>query len=131
MTPPKPPKRTRRRGGLLRKLSKSFSDPREVGGSIDAETRLIAPKDAMLLRAVAVAEMGMERDGKGEVVIAIELRGNINTTGEEVNPLILCSPDGLALWMAQATALVRGSRVAAEFDHCLAARMEEAMGSSE
>ena len=131
MTAPKPPKRGRRKGGLLGKLSKGFSSPGEVGGSIDTETRLIDPKDAMILKEVAVAEMGMEREGKGEVAIAVELRGAINTTGQQVNPLILCSPDALALWMAQVTAVVQGSRAAPEFDHCLAARMEEAMGDPE
>lgn len=120
--------RGRRRGGLLGTLSKSFTDPGKIGGSIDSETWTIAPKDAMNLRSVAVAEVGMEREGKGETVIALELRGNINTTNEEVNPLILCSPDGAALLVSQIIGLVRRGRTGPEFDQLLAIRMEEAVG---
>jgi hypothetical protein len=122
-----PPKR-RRKGGLLGKLSGSHSSAAEVGGSIDTQTRQIDPKDAMLLAAVAVAEFGMERDGKGEIVLAVELRGKINTTGREVNPLVLCSPDGAALLVAQIIGLVRSSRMGPEFDALLAERMKEAIG---
>lgn len=123
-------RRRRRKGGLLGRLSRSFSNPAEIGGSIDPATRLIDPKDAMNLRNVAVAEVGMERGEKGgELVVAIEVRGNINTTGKEVNPLILASPDGAALLVAQIIGLARSSRVGPEFDHALAARMEEAIGA--
>lgn len=122
-----PPKR-RRRGGLLGKLSGSHSPAAEVGGSIDTQTREIDPAGAMLLAMVAVAEFGMERDGKGEVVLGIELRGKINTTGKDVNPLILCSPDAAALLVAQIIGVVRASRVGPEFDRLLAERMKEAIG---
>ena len=124
---PKPP-RGRRSGGLLGKLSERFSDAGEVGGSIDEGTRLIDRSGALLLAAVAVAEIGMERDGKGELGLAIELRGKLAGTGAEANPLVLASPDGAALLVAQIIGLIRGSRMGPEFDQCLAIRMEEAVG---
>jgi hypothetical protein len=126
MSAPQPRKR-KRSGGLLGKISGQFTNAGKIGGSIDPSTRLIDPKDAMLLGNVSVAEMGMERDGGGELVIAIELRGKINTTGKEVNPLVLASPDGAALLVAQIIGLVRNGRTGPEFDHALAARMEEAI----
>jgi len=118
----------KRRGGLLGALSKRFSDPRQVGGSIDDATRIIDPKDAMILKEVAVAEVGMEREGEGgELVIAIEVRGTINTTGEQANPLILTSPDGAALLISQIIALAQSGRTGPELDHALVERMKEAI----
>lgn len=118
----------RRSGGLLGKLSERFTDPKKVGGSIDPQTRTIDPKLAVLLREVAVAEVGMERKDGGELVFAIELKGVVNTVGEDANVLILASPDAAALLVAQITALARGGRIGPEFDHCLVGRMEEAIG---
>lgn len=123
----------KRQGGLLGRLSERFTDPRKVEGSIDPETRLIDPTNAMLLRNVSVGEVGMERTegaGGGELVIAIELKGTINTTGEEVNSLVLASPDAAALLLAQVTGLARSGRTGPEFEHALAARMEEALGEA-
>lgn len=122
--------RRRRSGGLLGALSKRFTDPQQVGGSINPTTRLIDPTDAMILENVAIAEMGMEHeDGKGEVVLALELKGKINTTGNPANPLVLMSPDGAALLVSQIIGLVRDSRIGPEFDHLLAGRMKEALGA--
>lgn len=118
----------RRSGGLLGKLSEQFTDPKKVGGSIDRDTRLVDPERAILLQEVAVAEVGMERADKGEGVFGIELTGVINTVGEPANILVLASPDAAALLVAQLTAVARGGRIGAEFDHCLAGRMEEAIG---
>lgn len=118
----------RRSGGLLGRLSEHFTEPKKVGGSIDRETRLVDPERAILLQEVAVAEVGMERADKGEGVFAIELRGVINVVGEPANVLVLASPDLAAVLIAQVTALARGGRIGAEFDHCLAGRMEEAIG---
>lgn len=118
----------RRSGGLLGKLSERFTEPKEVGGSIDKGTGLIDPERAILLQEVAVAEVGLERADKGEGVFAIELTGVINTVGEPANVLVLASPDSAALLLAQITAVARAGRIGAEFDHCLVGRMEEAIG---
>lgn len=118
----------KRSGGLLGALSKRFSSPTEVQGSINAASRVVEPAGAMILEEVAVAEVGMERGDKGEFAIAIELRGHINTTDQKVNPLVLCSPDAAALLVAQITGLVRHGRTGMEFDHALIGRMEEAIG---
>lgn len=127
-----PPKKRRRSGGLvgrLGKLSKTFSEPgRAAGGSIDLETGLVDPKRAVLLERVAVAEVGMERDTGGELVIAIEVDGKINTTGEEARILLLATPDAAALLVAQVVGLARGGRVGPEFDLALEPRMREATG---
>lgn len=122
--------RRKRSGGLLGTLSNRFTDARQVGGSIDPATRLIDPTDAMILENVAIAETGMEREnGNGEVVLALELKGKINTTGTPANPLVLMSPDGAALLIAQIIGLARNSRMGPELDHLLATRMEEALGA--
>lgn len=122
--------RRRRSGGLVGTLSKTFSNVRGVGGSIDPTSRTIDPKGALILEGVSVAEVGVERgeDEQGELALAIELRGRLNGTQEAINPLILASPDLAALLIAQITAVARSGRVGPELDHCLAARMEEALG---
>jgi hypothetical protein len=117
-----------RRGGLLGKLSKRFSDPHQVGGSIDVRTWLIDPKRALILERVAVAEVGIEEGDIGEVGIAVEVGGHINTTPEPANLLLLMSPDIAALLVSQIIGLVRDGRTGAEFDHLLAVRMAEALG---
>lgn len=128
MTTKPPTKRRRRKGGLLGRLSKTFTDPRRAGGSIDPETGLIDPERGVLLSEVAVAEVGMERDGHGELVLAIEIKGRINTTTEEACILLLASPDAAALLVAQTIALARRGRVAPEFALAFENRMTEAAG---
>lgn len=113
---------------MLGRLSATFSDPHVAGGSIDATTRLIDPERAVLLERVAVGEVGMERDGKGELVMAIEVAGKINTTDEAAQFLLLATPDAAALLVAQVIGLARGGRVGPEFEHALENRMREAAG---
>jgi hypothetical protein len=121
--------RRKRSGGLLGKLSERFTPPGRVGGSIDPATRLIDPTDALLLEQVAVAEVGMEKqEGAGTVVIAIELKGKVNTAGNAVNSLVLATPDAAALLVAQIIGLAHDGRTGPEFDHLLAERMSEALG---
>lgn len=121
-------KQRRRRGGVLGRLSESFSNPTQPGGSIDATTRLIDPARAVLLDRVAVCEVGMERDGKGERVLAIEVAGKINTTEEAGNFLLLATPDSAAMLVAQVVGLARHGLVGPEFEQALENRMKEAAG---
>lgn len=124
----RPRKRRKRKGGLLGSLSERFTDPHRAGGSIDQATRLIEPERAVLLERVGVGEVGMERDGRGELVIAIEVAGKINTTDEEGNFLLLATPDAAALLVAQTIGLARRGRVGPEFEEALENRMKEAAG---
>lgn len=126
---PKPRKRSGGLVGRLGKLSKTFTEPRRAGGSIDTDTGLIDPERAVLLERVAVAEMGMEReDGTGERLFAVEVDGKINTTTDEARILLLATPDAAALLVAQIVGLARGGLIGPEFDLALAARMQEATG---
>lgn len=122
--------RRKRSGGLVGALSEKFTSAKRVGGSIDPDSRTINPKGALILESVAVAEVGLEREAaeRGELALAIELRGHLNTTGEQVNPLVFVTPDMAALLIAQITAVARSGRCGPELDHCLAGRMEEALG---
>ena len=124
----RPQRRRKRSGGILGRLSEKFTDPRRAGGSIDATTRLIDPSQAVLLERVGVAEVGMERDGKGERVFAIEVAGKINTTEEAGNFLLLATPDAAALLVAQTVGLARRGLVGPEFEQALENRMREAAG---
>lgn len=124
----RPRKQRRRRGGVLGRLSESFTDPKRAGGSIDATTRLIDPERGVLLERVSVAEVGMERDGKGELVLAIEVAGKLNTLDEEARLLLLATPDAAALLVAQVVGLARSGRVGPEFAEALENRMKEAAG---
>lgn len=129
MTPRR--KQRRRKGGLvghLGRLSESFTNPRSGGGSIDEVTRLIDPRGATLLEKVRVAEVGMERDDKGELIFAIEVAGKINTTQKEVNFLLLATPDAAALLVAQVIGLARHGRIGPEFEEALPNRLAEAVG---
>lgn len=128
MTPRKKQRRRKRSGGLLGRLSESFSDPRRAGGSIDNASRLIDPRRAVLLETVGVAEVGMERDDAGELILAIEVGGKINTTEEVGSFLLLASPDAAALLVAQIIGLARHGRVGPEFEHLFDERMREAAG---
>lgn len=121
-------RKRRRQGGALGRLSQAFTDPRVAGGSIDATTRLIEPERAVLLERVAVGEVGLERDGKGELVLAIEVAGKINTTEEAGNFLLLATPDAAALLVAQVVGLARRGLVGPEFAEVLENRMKEAAG---
>lgn len=120
-----------RRGGLLGKLSHRFTDPQGAGGSIETTTRLVDQTRAVLLSEVGVAEVAAERDGKGEVGLALELRGKINTTEDEARILYLCTPDAAALLIAQITALAQSSRIGPELNFALAERMKQALGDDD
>lgn len=124
----------RRRGGLvgkIRQLSAEFTSAESVGGSIDKDSRVIDSKGALLLGGVTVAEVGVETPGEdgGELVLAIELTGQLQGSGERVNPLILATPDTAALLIAQITVVGREGRVGPELDHALHGRMEELLGA--
>jgi hypothetical protein len=121
-------RRRRRKGGILGALSSTFTDPHRASGSIDATTRQIDPTRAVLLERVAVAEVGMEREGKGERVLALEVAGKVNTTEEVGNFLLLCTPDAAALLVAQTVELARRGLVGPEFEHALENQMKEAAG---
>lgn len=123
-----PRKRRRRKGGVLGRLSETFTDPRAAGGSIDQTTRLIDPERGVLLERVAVAEIGMERDGRGELVAAIEVAGKLNTVGEEARLLLIATPDAAALLVSQIVGLSRSGRFGPEFAEHLERRMKEAAG---
>lgn len=126
MTPrPKPRKR---KGGLLRRLSGSFTDPRRAGGSIDPATSTIEPRLGVLLENVGVAEVGLERDVVGEGVMGIEVRGKINTLDEEARILLLATPAAAALLAAQIIGLGRAGRIAPEFAAAFDNYMREAAG---
>jgi hypothetical protein len=123
-----PTRRRKRSGGILGRLSATFTDPRRVGGSIDPATRQIDPERAVLLERVAVAEVAMEREDVGECVLAIELAGKLNTTNEEARLLLLATPDAAALLVAQTLGLARHGRVGPEFEAALENRIREAAG---
>lgn len=113
-------------GGLLGRLSGKPTDPRRAGGAID--DGLVDPDRAVLLAEVGVAEVGMERDGTGEVVAGIEVRGRINGTSEEARLLLLATPDAAALLVAQVLGLTRRGRLAPEFEVTFKNRLREASG---